>query len=252
MRFPFCILFLTALTATAQTRQATPNFYSREKETALGAAVAQQFLRTVTPLDDPAALDYVQRLGAQLAGTLPEPRFPYAFTLITTDENNALHEPFSFPGGYIVVPASLFLASQDKAEFAGMLAHAMAHVQARHGTRAATDAQLAKLRTSPLIFTGGTAGLGPRPEVIPLSFAKFEPAYEEEADLIAVKMTSAAGYDPEALARYFGRVWPENPPDPARDTRISAILSAIRPVAPANFTDEFLRIQAEIRERSRN
>ncbi len=109
MRFPVYLLILTALTTTAQTRQTTPNFYSREKEMALGAAASQQFLRTTTPLENPAALHYVERLGARLAGTLPEPGFAYTFTLIATNENSALHEPFSFPGGYIVVPrASLW------------------------------------------------------------------------------------------------------------------------------------------------
>jgi predicted Zn-dependent protease len=244
MRLPLCVLLLSALMASGQNRQTPSNFYSRQKEVALEAAVSQQALRNATPLDDPAALDFVQRLGARLAGTLPEPRFTYTFSLIANDQDNVLHEPLSFPGGYILVPASLFLAAQDEAEFAGMLAHAMAHIQARHGTRVATSA---------VVFVGGTAGLGSRPNAsAPLSIAGLARAFEGEADLTAVKMTSAAGYDPQALARYFGRVWPDNPADPARDTRISEILGAIQQVAPSNFTDEFPRIQATIRERSRN
>jgi predicted Zn-dependent protease len=249
MRFPIFVLLLTALTATAQTRQATPNFYSREKEMALGAAVAQQFLRTATPFTDPAALDYVQRLGARLTATLPEPRFPYNFTLVATDENNALHEPFSFPGGYIAVPASLFLTAQDEGEFAGMLAHAMAHVQARHGTREVTNVQLEQIRTGtkPLVLTGGAAGFGPRQDGLPYSLAALEQVFGKEADLIAVRMTSAAGFDPQGLVRYIGR----NADDSSRDERVSGILSAIQQVAPANSGEEFLTIQSRIRAAAR-
>jgi predicted Zn-dependent protease len=247
MRFPFCVLFLTALTAAAQTRQATPNFYSREKEMALGAAAARQFLRNATPLENPTALDYVQQLGSRLAGTLPEPRFPYSFTLIATDENNALHEPFAFPGGYIVVPASLFLAAQDEAEFAGMLAHAMAHVQARHNTREATNVQLAKMSARPLILTGGATGYGARQDGLPSSFAAVEQAFGKQADVLAVQMTSAAGYDPQGLARYVGR----NLDDASRDERISTILGAIQQVAATNSGEEFLTVQRQIRTMSR-
>jgi predicted Zn-dependent protease len=92
----------------------------------------------VTPLDNAAALDFVKRLGARLAAQLPEPRFDYTFAVTASDQSNVLHEPLSLPGGYIFVPTSLFLTVQDEAEFAGMLAHAMAHVANRDGTRAAT------------------------------------------------------------------------------------------------------------------
>src|SRR5579863_7859637 len=99
MRLPICVLLLSALAASAQNRPSA-NFYSREKEAALGAALAQQIMRTTAPLNSPAALEFVQRVGARLASQLPEPRFPYNFALIAGDESSALHEPLSFPGGY--------------------------------------------------------------------------------------------------------------------------------------------------------
>ncbi len=134
------------------------------------------------------------------------------------------------------------MAAQDEAEFAGMLAHAMAHMQARHNAREATNTELAKIRAKPFIFTGGVAGYGPRADGLPSSFAAMEQAFGKEADFMAVKMTSAAGYDPQGLARYVGR----NLDDSSRDERISAILAAIQQVAPANSSEEFLTIQRRI------
>lgn len=258
MRWIVYVLLLSSLTVIAQDQQVGrgPNLYSREKEAALGAALAQQVGRTATPLDNTAALDFVQRLGAKLAAQLPEPRFSYTFAVTASDQSNVLHEPLSLPGGYIFVPASLFLAAQDEAEFAGMLGHAMAHVANRDGTRAATRGELSHMANIPLIFYGGWAGFGARQTsatMVPVSMVQFERQYERDADLIAVKLTSAAGYDPQALVRYFSRVWPDNAPDSDfRDARIAAMGRAIQQLAPATSTDEFLRIQEQIRALSPN
>jgi predicted Zn-dependent protease len=194
-------------------------------------------------------------LGARLAARLPEPCVSYTFALTATDESNTLHEPLSLPGGYIFVHASLFLAAQDEAEIAGMLAHAMAHIGERHGTRAASRNQVSQIASNvPLIFYGGRAGYGTRQAStpIPVSFARLESTFVREADQMAVKLTSAAGYDPESLVRYMTRVWPDNPPDPERNARIGAVQIAIQQLAPSNQFDEFLRIQKQIRESTRN
>jgi beta-barrel assembly-enhancing protease len=255
MRSTFYVMLFSAVTGMAQVGQG-PNLYSREKEVALGASLAQQVGGATTPLDNPAALEFVQRLGAKIAAQLPEPRFTYTFAVIAGDQNNSLHEPLSLPGGYVFVPASLFLAAQNEAEFAGMLAHAMAHVAARHGTRAASRGEMFQLATIPLIFYGGWTGYGVRQAsatAIPMTFARFQREYEQEADAMAVKLMSAAGYDPLALVRYFGRVWPNNAADvDSRDARIGAMDRAIQQLAPVTSTDEFLGIQEQVRAASKN
>jgi predicted Zn-dependent protease len=88
---------------------------------------------------------------------------------------STIHEPATLPGGYVFVPAGLFLAAQDEAEFAGMLAHAMGHIALRHGTRQATRGVLIKQRSIPLIFMGGWTTLcssGLSIPAGPLSLAK--------------------------------------------------------------------------------
>lgn len=236
------------------------NFYSREKEGALGKQLAAQIEHEIPLiLDRPAAVEYVSRLGTKLAGQLPEPRFSYTFKITASDPSNVLHEPLALPGGYIFVPPSLFLAALDEAEFAGMLAHAMAHVSARHGTRQATGSELAKIAKAPLILKSGvwtTAGFRGSAE-----FLQFSEAYEREADKLAVAMISNAGYDPESMVRYFRRTWSNDSPDSqragvssvtdSRDERIAGIESAVRKLtSPITYipSDDFLRIKAQIPE----
>jgi predicted Zn-dependent protease len=199
-------------------------------------------------LDRPAAVEYVSRLGTKLAGQLPEPRFDYTFTITASDPSNILHEPLALPGGYIYVPPSLFFAAQDEAEFAGMLAHAMAHISARHGTRQATGAELAKISNAPLILKSGiwtTAGFREIAE-----FLQFSEAYEREADELAVATISRGGYDPESIVRYFRRVWNnDSRVADSRDERIAGIENAIRKLTSPVISipsDEFLRIKAQI------
>jgi predicted Zn-dependent protease len=254
MRSTLCVMILSAVTGIAQVGQG-PNLYSREREAAFGAALAQQVRRTVTPLDSPAALEFLQRMGAKIASQLPEPRYTYTFAVTSSDQSNSLHEPLSLPGGYIFVPASLFLAAQNEAEFAGMLAHAMAHVAERHGTRAASRGAISQMGTIPLIFYGGWMGYGARQTAtgpIPVTFARLQPEYEREADAMAVKLMASMGYDPEALVRYFSRVWPDGADSDFRDARIVAMGNAIQQLAPVTSTDEFLRIQEQIRALPQN
>src|SRR5882672_10772550 len=148
------ILFLLALTLGAQERQLGQgvNFYSLTKEAAIGARLAEDLRKDTTAVESPAVRDYVQRIGGQLAQQLTNAPFSYTFAVIADDRGGRTHEPFSFPGGYIFVPANLILAAQDDAEFAGMLAHAMAHVAERHGTRLATQGELANLNTIPIVY----------------------------------------------------------------------------------------------------
>jgi len=124
-------VMLAGVAASAQQRQPGRgvNLYSMEREAKLGATLAEEVRRNSTALDSALAQNYVERLGRQLAAQLPGDGIKYTFEIIadkTAGPTNQLHEPIALPGGYLFVPAGLFLAAQDEAEFAGMLAHAMA------------------------------------------------------------------------------------------------------------------------------
>jgi predicted Zn-dependent protease len=255
MRWPAYVLVSSALTLSAQPVPASgPNFYSREKETALGAQLAQQVRQTVAPVDNNAALSYVEQMGARLAARFPEPRFTYTFALIAGGSDDILKEPVALPGGYVFVPTSLFLTAQDDGEFAGMLAHAMAHVAARHGTRAASRESIAQLTVTPIIANGGVAGLAARQAsdaLIPAALIKFSRDYEKEADGLAVNMVSAAGYDAEGLIRYISREQTNLSDSEAHNERIAAIQNAIQNL-PHSASDEFRQIQLQLENPPRN
>jgi predicted Zn-dependent protease len=147
------------------------------------------------------------------------------------------------PGGYIFVPESLILAAQNEAEFAGMLAHAMAHVSGRHATRLLTRNEIANAANS--AADGRT---------IPVAMLMFQREFEAEADVSAVGLASAAGFDPSAFARYIDRTQVDEGSKafssmPLRSVRVEKIERAISilPVRGYPQSNEFLAIQAELR-----
>src|SRR6202012_2058497 len=158
------------------------NFYSIEKEIALGKSLAQEVERSSKLIDDPVVTEYVNRVGQNLVRN-SDARVPFTIKVIDSDEVNA----FALPGGFFYVNSGLILRAQEEAELAGVMAHEISHVTARHGTRQATKGEIAQLASIPLIFVpGGWAvyegtqaamGIG-----VPLTFMKFSRNFESEAD----------------------------------------------------------------------
>jgi beta-barrel assembly-enhancing protease len=248
MLFRSLVTVLAAVALTAQERQLGQgvNFYSKEKEAALGAGLAEDARRQTTKLDNPEVQAYVERVGRRLAAHLPDTSLTFTFAVITDDRGGPTHEPIAIPGGYLFVPTSLVLAAQDEAEFAGMLAHAMIHVAARHGTREARRSQIAHETAIPLIYIGGVEVAR---ILLPAGILKMWRANELEADRVAIPTMAAAGYDPAALVRYISRVQPEttvqtqvHSPLPAREQRIAAMEEAIGKLG------DFARIQQTVRD----
>jgi predicted Zn-dependent protease len=243
MQRTLCLLpFLAAVAAAQQPNPSRGvNFYSLEKEIALGGQLAAEFRRNTNSFDSPITQGYVNGLGQRLAAHSGNPAFTYKFALIA-DDPTVIHEPIAFPGGYIFVPVRLILAAQDEDELAGMLAHSIAHIVARHGTRQATRGEIIKMPTIPLIYMGGWTGYAMRQGTgiaIPLGMLVFQRRLELESDTLAARLLSAAGYDPAALARYIER---EQAPDdtqprrwsalPTRTQRLTAIQATIDSLPP--------------------
>ena len=206
------------------------DFYTKEKEAALGKQLADDVRRTTTRLDD-AVQAYVERVGRRLAEHLPDTSSTFHFEVIVDDRGGPTHEPIALPGGYIFVPQALLKAAHDESEFAGMLAHAMVHVVARHGMRTATQIQLANQATIPLIYVGGWEGAASA--IIPVAFRKFWRAYELDADSVAVSVMAASGYRPASFLRYIRREEPRSTgtrpqsANPSHSERIAGIEEAI-------------------------
>jgi predicted Zn-dependent protease len=254
------ILILAGLPLTAQEPLGPANnganFYSIEKEGALGSQMAASVRQRTTRIDSPTLQNYLDRLGRRIAAELQGTKFPFTFSVIAEDACPTIHEPVALPGGYVFVPVALFSTAQDEGEFAGMLARAMEHIAERHGARQATRGQVVNYASIPLIFMGGSGSCS-EGLAIPRGFLALQRSNELEADSLAVQTMAHAGFDPMALLRYIERVQfqPGSATQkvfsalPDRDRRVASIRSIIEKLPPANYTapvEEFAAVQREL------
>jgi beta-barrel assembly-enhancing protease len=180
------------------------NFYSLEKEIALGKQLAQQVERQSKVVNDPVVAEYVNRVGQNLVRN-SDAKVPFTIKVIEDPTVNA----FALPGGFFFVQSGLILKADTEAELAGVMAHEIAHVAARHGTRQATRGEIAQLATIPLIFMGGAAAYGIYQAaglLVPMSFLHFSREFEAEADYLGVQYMYKSGYDPTAFVDFFEKV----------------------------------------------
>jgi beta-barrel assembly-enhancing protease len=230
MRFFSCLAAILFVgTASAQDR-------SRDKEIALGQQLAREFRTHATPFDDAEVAAYFRDTAARLAPEFPD-GWPYQVEVVRENTGGALHEPATFPGGPVFVSVELLAEARNEAEFAGILAHAMAHIADRHGR--------VQIGQGPIVFMGGDSSL------LPLGMRPAQRASENRADDLAENALSAAGYDPAGLASYLKRVQPPATPNqvgatlPDREQRVAAILAAIAKLPPREYQtdDQFARMQ---------
>jgi predicted Zn-dependent protease len=182
------------------------NFYSIEHEIALGKGLAQEVERSSKLIDDPVIVEYVNRVGQNLVRN-SDAQVPFTIKVIDSDEVNA----FALPGGFFFVNSGLILHAQEESELAGVMAHEISHVTARHGTKQATKGEIMQLASIPLILLGpgGWAGYGLYEALnlaIPLSYLKFSRDSEREADFLGIQYMYKAGYDPNAYVTFFERI----------------------------------------------
>lgn len=186
---------------------------SREKEIQLGRQLAAQIEQQVKMVEDPMITEYINRVGQNLVLN-SDAKIPFTIKVIDSDEVNA----FALPGGFFFVNKGLIIAADNEAELAGVMAHEIAHVAARHAMENAGKGQLLGYGIlAGLIFTGGiagavlqnTAGLGQA-----LAFFKFSRGAEKEADSLGVQYLYAAGYDPTGMATMFEKLASKNKKKP--------------------------------------
>ena len=192
-----------------------------EKEVRQGREAAAEVDRQAKFVEDPVITEYVNRVGQNIV-LHSDAKVPFTIKVIDSDEVNA----FALPGGFFYVNKGLLLAADNEAELAGVMAHEIAHVAARHAVENQAKASLleyAALGAS--IFLGGipgmiyqnTAGIG-----LLGIFMKFSRGAEEEADKLGVQYMYAAGYDPGAMATMFEKLEAKNKKKPGFISRAFA------------------------------
>jgi len=180
------------------------NWYSLDKQIAMGKQYAQQVESTSKMVKDPVVTEYVNRLGQNLVRN-SDAQVPFTIEVVDSDQVNA----FALPGGFFFVNSGLILAADDEAELAGVMAHEIAHVAACHAARENTRGNLMNLASIPLIMIGGPigyAGYEAAGLALPMTFLKFSRGFEAQADYLGVQYMYKAGYDPQALTAFFEKV----------------------------------------------
>lgn len=236
------------------------NFYSLEKEIALGKQLAMDVERHSKIVDDPVIAEYINRVGQNLVRN-SDAQVPFTIKMIDSQEINA----FALPGGFFFVNSGLMLRADNESELAGVMAHEIAHVAARHGTKQATRGQLINFATIPLIFMGGWTGYGIRQAAgfaIPMGFLRFSRGMESEADLLGLQYLYKTGYDPTSFVDFFEKLLAEqkrkpgtlsklfssHPPTGTRIEKTQERIAEILPERPQYVvsTSEFLEVKARL------
>jgi len=236
------------------------NWYSLEKEVSMGKQYAMQVEQSVRLVQDPVVNEYVNRIGQNLVRN-SDAKVPFTIKVIDSDEINA----FALPGGFFYVNSGLILAADSESELAGVMAHEIAHVCARHATRQMTRSQLANFASIPLIFVGGgigyaaweAAGIG-----LPLTFMHFSRNFEAEADYLGLQYMYKTGYDPQSFIAFFEKVqakekkkpgslakaFATHPQTPDRIAKSQEEINTILPPRPEYVVDtsEFENVKARL------
>ncbi len=176
-------------------------------------ATGREFIRSARSrfrfVDDPLVLDVLRQIGARLSSTLAGDTEILTFHLIENSQLNA----FAGPGGHIGVFTGLITATESEAELASVIAHELAHVTQRHLPRMIERAQQRQIPATAgmiaAILLGGQAGAATMAVTNAAAISdqlSYTRAFEREADALGLKILNAAGYDPEAMARFLQRL----------------------------------------------
>ena len=179
------------------------NFYSREREQRLGRELSEELDKALVLVRDPDVLRYLQHIGETLMAKSDTSQ-SLRVRIIRDDEVNA----FALPGGNLYVTTGLILFCDDEAELASAMAHEIAHIAARHGTKRLSKQAVWQFASAPMVAVGIPIGVAMQMVTgvtATLSILKGGRNAEFEADLLGIEYHYLAGYDPTALARLFCR-----------------------------------------------
>lgn len=189
------------------------NLISIEEEWQLGQQLSQEIARQVRLNHDPAVNAYVQSMGQRIVATTTFANLPWQFHVVEDPAINA----FAVPGGHIYVHTGLIQNADNASELAGVMAHEISHVVARHSTEQLTRQYGLSIIASML--------LGQRPSELAAlaanivgggALARFSRGAEREADELGIRAMYDAGYDPMGMATMFEELLEHRQRSPGR------------------------------------
>jgi predicted Zn-dependent protease len=180
--------------------------YSPADDVALGRAEHPKLVAQFGgAYEDKRLQGYVDRVGRSLTRhTEYAAQYPYEFTLLNSPIVNA----FALPGGYVYISRGLLALASSEAEMAGVLAHELGHVNARHSAERISAQQATQVGTTLAAIGLQLAGLPSDiarlgQTVAALAIQGYSRQQEFEADMLGVRYMSAAGYDPDGMVTFL-------------------------------------------------
>lgn len=190
-------------TNTATGRQIFTMGSTIEDDQKLGAQEHPKIIREFGGVyDDPNVTAYVAIVGARMAAASEQPRIAWHFTVLNSEELNA----FALPGGYVYVTRGLLALAGNEAELAGVLAHEVGHVTARHSAERQGDAALAGLGAAVAGIVLGDAGGQLANQLGSGAIQHYSQSQESEADTLGVRYLSRTGYQIRAMADFLTKM----------------------------------------------
>jgi beta-barrel assembly-enhancing protease len=182
---------------------ATGSSVSLDQEWQLGDQMAAQVAQQMQLSNDATAKAYLTQVGERIHAATPLANRPFTFDIVNDPSVNA----FSIPGGHIYINSGL-IAQADKAdELAGVVAHEISHVVARHVIK--------QVETQQEIGAIGSILLGQNPSALQQllaqviaggAMARFSRADEKQADDLGLDFLAKAGYDPHGMLDMFQKL----------------------------------------------
>jgi len=234
---------------------------SEQKEIAIGKEYSQQVEHQAKLVTDPVVNEYVNRVAQNVARN-SDLKVPLTVKVIDDPSINA----FALPGGFLYVNSGTLQAADEESQLAGVVAHEIAHVAARHWASMMTKQMIMQYAMIPLMFTpmsiGVYYGISAAMQGLPLLFVKFSQKDEAEADYLGLQYMYKAGYDPESYVTFFGKVTQEerhmpgsvpevfmdHPPTPDRIINCEEEIKKLLPTKPEYLvsTSEFSDVKSRL------
>ena len=175
---------------------------STSKEVAVGRRIAHRVMEELTVADDEPLQEKVRSIGSRIVAVCDRKELVYTFTVVKDEDVNA----FSLPGGYVFINDGLIQKTATDDELAGVIAHEVAHITARHAVKrfeGGLGLQIVQLATLAARQSEAARGLSVAMRAAQLAYARQD---ELEADRLAVKYLRAAGFDPKSILTFLEKL----------------------------------------------
>ena len=184
------------------TQQEEYTVTSTDREVAMGRTLAHRVQEELTLVPDESLRERVSTIGRRIVAVCDRQELVYSFAVVEDKDVNA----FSLPGGYVFLNRGLIDKTASDDELAGVIAHEVAHIAARHAIKryeSSLGMQLVQLATLAARSGSAARGMGVAMRAAQLAYARQD---ELEADRLGVKYMKAAGLNPQAMLTFLEKI----------------------------------------------